>query len=52
MTLIQTLIARFSRPKAQAPDAFALRLDRIRKRELRLKARQAVFKAYDQRLAV
>jgi hypothetical protein len=51
MTLFQNLIARFSHPKAEAPDAFALRLDRIQKRELRLKARQSVFKAYDQRLA-
>lgn len=51
MSLIQTLIARFSRPKAEAPDAFALRLDRIQRREMRLRARQAVFKAYDQHLA-
>ncbi len=48
MSLIQSLIARFSRPKAEAPDAFSLRLDRIQRREMRLRARRALFKAYGQ----
>ncbi|NBZ86571.1 hypothetical protein [Stagnihabitans tardus] len=46
MSLIQSLLARFSRPKADEPDAFALRLDRIQSREKRLRARGGVFRAY------
>jgi hypothetical protein len=48
MSILQSLIARFSRPKADEPDAFALRLDRIQRRETRARVRQALFKAYDQ----
>ena len=46
MSLIQSFFARFSRPKVDQPDAFSLRLDRIQRREKRLRARGGVFKAY------
>lgn len=48
MSLIQSLIARFTRPKAEALDAFALRLDRIRSREGRHRGRGGLFRAYGQ----
>lgn len=50
MSLIQSLIARFSRPKAEEPDAFALRLERIQRREQRLRVRRVLFRTYGQPL--
>lgn len=50
MSLIHSLIARFTRPKDRAPDAFSLRLDRIRSRETRHRARRGLFRAYGQPL--
>lgn len=46
--MLKALIARLIRPKAQEPDAFALRLDRLQRREKRFYGRRALFRAYAQ----
>ena len=48
MSLIQSLFSRFSRSKPEAPDAFSLRLDRLQRRETRVRVRSTVFRAYGQ----
>lgn len=49
--MLKTLIARFARPTPPEADAFTLRLARIQKREMRIRARRALFRVYGRHLA-
>ena len=54
MRLGKSLLAKFGlfAPKADLPDPFSLRLERINMRENRRKVRQALFRAFALPLAV
>lgn len=49
--MLKALLARLTGPKAEEPDAFMLRLARIQRREMRIRARRALFRVYGRHLA-